>query len=592
MRRADGIRVSERTYLGPAIRRVAFLLFVVLVGAACVSFGQAAGQSLQGDEQSSTIRGTVINAVTGEPIPRALVSSTDNRFAKLTDGEGHFEFTPPKADNPNETRFFTTPPQHQDWLVPGLGTWFTARKPGFLDDPEDSRQAETNPNGEITIPLMPEGLIKGRIITSEADPAVGVTVQLFSRQIDQGMPKWTPAGTARANSDGEFRFAELRPGTYKLGTTELTDNDPVTRVPGGQEYGFPPGYFPGVVDYAAAGTITLAAGQTVEADIPITRQPYYPVRIQIANPSANGGMNVTVSVLGHKGPGYSLGYNAEKQRIEGSLPNGHYVVEATTWGENASNGAVNLAVSGAPAEGPAMTLIPSSAIPVHVTEQFTSSESNNSTIWNVGGRSFQVRGPRTYVNVVAVPIDDSQQRGGTSLRPPTGPDDASLVLENLLPGQYRLQVSTGRGYVAAATMGTVDLLHEPLVISPGSSAPIEVTVRDDYAEIDGTVTGLSTESAGGPLGHAASALRVWIYCVPLPDSPGQFQEFGISSDGAFSSSTMPPGAYRVLAFRKPQPHLPYRDAEAMKAYDSAGPVVHLSAGQKTSVQVPVISDSD
>jgi hypothetical protein len=55
---------------------------------------------------------------------------------------------------------------------------------------------------------------------------------------------------------------------------------------------------------------------------------------------------------------------------------------------------------------------------------------------------------------------------------------------------------------------------------------------------------------------------------------------------------MAPGAYRILAFSSQQRHLPYRDAEAMQAYEARGPVVHLSAGQKVSVQVPLISDSN
>jgi hypothetical protein len=53
-----------------------------------------------------------------------------------------------------------------------------------------------------------------------------------------------------------------------------------------------------------------------------------------------------------------------------------------------------------------------------------------------------------------------------------------------------------------------------------------------------------------------------------------------------------PGAYRILAFARLQPHLPYRDAEAMKAFEARGPVVHLSAGQKLRIEVPLISDSD
>ena len=600
MRRTDRTSAQRDpgwTWSSGAFRHQLFLLvdlfLVVLLAMGSISLGQAYGQGLQPDEQPHAIRGTVVNAVTGAPIARALVFSTDNRFARLTDGEGHFEFTLPKTDSSKEIGYSFSGPQRQMWLVPGSGgTWLMARKPGFLDDPDGRPQTEAAPSGEITIPLMPEGLIKGRIIVSESDPALGLNVQLFSRQVQEGMPRWVRAGTARANSTGEFRIAELLPGTYKLATNEWMDNDPVTTVPGGQLYGFPPVYYPGVSDFAAAGTITLATGQTVQLDLPLTRQPYYPVRIPIANTDLNIGMNVTVSVQGHRGPGYSLGYNAEKQRIEGSLPNGNYLVEATTYGQNSVNGAVNISVAGAAAEGPSMTLVHSSSISVHVNEQFTASGWSGSGTSSSGGRSFQLHGPRIYLNVRAEPVDDLEQRGSGSLRPPKGPDDDSLVLENLSPGRYRLQLSSGRGYVAAATMGAVDLLHEPLLVTPGSSVPIEVTLRDDYAEIEGTVTGLRTESAmtGGPFGPEVSPPAVWVYCVPLPDSPGQFQEFGISPD--FSSATMMPGTYRVLAFKKPQPHLPYRDPEAMKPYETMGPVVHLSAGQKTNVQVPLILSSE
>jgi hypothetical protein len=301
-------------------------------------------------------------------------------------------------------------------------------------------------------------------------------------------------------------------------------------------------------------------------------------------------MNIGVSVQGHRGPGYSLGYNAQKQRIEGSLPNGNYLVEATTFGQNSATGAVNIAVAGSAVDGPSMTLVSSSSISVHVTEEFTAADWNGSSTWNVSGRSFRVYGPRLYLQVRAESEDDFEQRRSAALRPPMGPNDDSLVIENLAPGRYRLRFSSSRGYVAAATMGGVDLLHEALVVAPGSTAPIEVKMRDDTAEIDGTLMGLTAGSAAGaepPLTHA------YVYCVPLPDSPGEFQQLGVSfPEGKFTSQTMVPGIYRVVAFRNPQSNLPYRDAEAMKAYEVMGQVVHLSPGQKTDVQVQMISGSE
>ena len=64
----------------------------------------------------------------------------------------------------------------------------------------------------------------------------------------------------------------------------------------------------------------------------------------------------------------------------------------------------------------------------------------------------------------------------------------------------------------------------------------------------------------------------------------------VAADGKFTAAAMAPGAYRVLAFKNLQVNIPYRDAEAMRTYENKGQVVHLSAGQKTNVQLQVTSD--
>jgi hypothetical protein len=564
----------------------AFLLVVVLA-AACVCLAQTSSPGRQPDAPQSSIKGTVVNAVTGAPIAHALVLTPDNRYAMLTDGEGHFEFALPEDDRNNAQTLIAG---HYTFSPSAL----MARKPGFLDDSNGRSQAETSPEGEITILLLPEALIKGRVISSETDPTTGITVQLFSRQVEEGVLKWVQAGSARANSNGEFRFAELLPGSYKLLTNEWMDNDPATTVPGGQPYGFPPVYYPGVSDFAAAGTIQLAAGQTVQTDIPLSRQPYYPVRIPVANADLNTGINITVSVQGHRGPGYSLSYNAANQRIEGLLPHGNYLVEASTFGQNSASGAVHLSVAGGPAEGPSLNPTPNSSINVHVIEEFSATDAQGSGTWNVGGHSIRVHGPRLYLQISAETADDFGPQGNASLRPPTGANDDSLVLENLAPGRYWLRLRSSRGYVAAATMGGVDVLHEPLIVAPGSSTPIEITMRDDTAELDGTLAGFASRPTmtDSSLSSRFSPPQAWVYCIPLADSPGQFEQLWISPDGKFNSPAMAPGTYRVVAFKSQQPNLPYRDAEAMRAYQSKGQIVHLSAGQKVNVQFQAIPSSE
>jgi hypothetical protein len=550
------------------------MFFVFLLATPNISSAQAY-QQLRPVEQTTSIKGTVVNAITRAPIARALVYSPDNRLAALTDGEGNFSFSLPKPDS-NAGFVINERP-------PGL----MARKPGFLNDPYDRRQGDSSGSElTMTIPLMPEALIKGRVVSSDADPTPGITVQLYSQQVQDGMPRWVQRGGTRANSNGEFRFAELLPGTYKLMTNEWMDNDPATTIPGGQQFGYPPVYYPGVPDFATAGTIQLSAGQTVQVDLPLTRQPYFPVRIPVTNPELNGGMNITVSVQGHRGPGYSLGYNAQNQRIEGLLPNGNYLVEAFTNGQNSLSGSAHLAVAGAPAEGSTLTLVSNSSITVHVTEEFTSAnlEESSATFTRVGGNSFSLRGPRAYLQINVEPADDFERQGAW-LRPPTGPSDEAIVLDNLRPGRYWLRLHSSRGYVASATMGGVDVLHQPLTVSPGSSTPIEITVRDDMAELEGKVAGITPPTVGSSTMFQRQA---WVYCVPLPDSSGQFQQIWVSADGTINTSQMAPSAYHVMAFADQQPNLPFRDPEAMKAYESMGQVVRLSAGQKTSVQLQLI----
>lgn len=464
--------------------------------------------------------------------------------------------------------------------------WLTARKPGFLDRPNEAGQVQAIPGGEVTISLTPEAVIKGRVILSTGDPALGIGVQIFSRQVQQGALRWLLSGQARANSSGEFRFAELSPGFYKIVTREMMDDDPADTAPGGQVYGFAPVYYPGVTDFASAATIQLTAGQTYEADLSVVRQPYYPVRVPLANRGLNGGIKVTVSVQGHRGPEYSLGYNAGKQRIEGLLPNGNYIVEAATFGQNSASGAVNLAVAGGPAESSGLELMRNSSVHLRVTEEFSDTSKSSSGSWSDGSHNFPTHGPRAYLQVRAETADDFAPQAGASLRSPTGPNDDSLVIDDLPPGRYWLRVTSSRGYVATAAMGGIDLLHQPFSVVAGPSTPIEITMRDDDAEIDGNVA----DPSGGPSSSpGASAMRAFIYCVPLPDSTGQFQQLGINGEGTFSSQTMTPGTYRVMAFKIAQPNIPYRDAEAMRAYDSIGQVVRLGAGQKTSVQLQISS---
>jgi hypothetical protein len=76
----------------------------------------------QGSTPSISVRGTVINTVTRQPIGHALVISGDNRYAAFSDDSGGFEFQVPGSQQ----------------------TQFTARKPGLFDAEDRSMFEQQN----------------------------------------------------------------------------------------------------------------------------------------------------------------------------------------------------------------------------------------------------------------------------------------------------------------------------------------------------------------------------------------------------------------------------------------------------------------
>ncbi len=585
----------------PAPRRA--LTFLLLISSTCLP---CVSQDSP-EPAKTTIHGVVLNSVTREPIGHTLVFSPDNRLATFTDDQGRFEFVFSQSEafpgaNAAEQQALST-----GRLSVGLlfSTYLMARKPGFLDPRNRPWTPPPNPaNQELTLTLVPEALIVGRVVLPSSQAASQIRVELYRRRVQDGRPQWSPAGSLTARSNGEFRFAELEPGTYKVFTREQMDRDPLTFDPRGPFYGYPPAYFPNATDFESAATIQLAPGMTFQAELSPARQPYYNVKIPVTNASTETDLMVNVNVHGRKGPGFELAYNHDDQKIEGFLPNGTYVLEATSVGPAFAQGSATLTVKGADAEGSPLTLSPFGTIRIHAQGDFKPDpepDANQEKITQVVTNQQQWR--RSTLNLSLESADEFPQSNNfAQLRPPTGPRDDSLIFDNVAPGRYWIRINPARGFAASVTAGDLDLLRNPLTVAPGANLTVDVTLRDDGAEISGSIEDLRGDSAESDqrepsnltsLGRALNGRPTgYVYFVPLSDSPGQFREAPVSSDGKFTVQQLPPGAYRVLAFDHPQQDLEYRDSEAMRAYDNKGPVVRLAAGQKETLRLPMIASNE
>ena len=581
----------------PHPRSILLLLVLLLPVVVCLSGTLAYAQSTS--DNTDTIHGIVINSVTREPIGRALVFSPDNRFATWTNSEGRFEFALAKAEaTPHDDR------ERLQSVVSNRPSMLMARKPGFITGSNRGENTTNDATRDLTLELIPESLIIGTITLPSGEAPDSIGLQIFRRQVQDGRARWMAAGSTQSNSDGQFRFADLPAGTYKLLSHEMLDRDPLTFDPRQQLFGYPPVYYENASDFRSAGTIQLAAGQTQTVSLSLVKQPYYRVKIPIISSApevTQNGINVEVYSHGRKGPGFSLGYDNQHHAIEGMLPNGTYTVEASTFGNIGLTGFHTIVIKGAPIDGRNLTLVPNGSIAINVKEEFASPV-NSSFSMSMNGRSFAMKGPRRYLNVTLDPADDFGVGRNFSLRNPSGADEG-LAIEGASAGNYWVRVDSSHGYAASIRSGNLDLQHEPLVVGAGGGAsPIEITMRDDTAQISGTVEGVTAGAngasspivgAGGTTFYDQNAGQsvAHIYCVPLPDSPGQFAEIYVSPDGSFVSPELAPGTYRLLAFDHPEQELEYRNPEAMRAYDSKGLVVRVAGGQKAHVQLQLLPTS-
>ena len=555
------------------------------------------------DPPKLTVRGVVINSVTREPLGRALVFSPDNRLAALTDDQGHFEFVFPQT-SPEPAA--TSPDEQTNGVARSSASFalsyvLTARKPGFLDPNGSSAQLPSFIGNELTLTLVPEALIIGRVVLPSSNQANHIQVDLYRRQVTEGRARWVPADSLTTRSNGDFRFANLAPGTYKLFTREQVDRDPLTFDPGGPIFAYPPVYFPNATDFESAASIQLTPAATFQAELSPVRQPYYPVKVPVSNASSEAQLMINVFVHGYRGPGFTLGFNPRSQKIEGSLPNGSYVIEATGVGPTPATGSSTLTVKGAAVEGPALTLSPLSSVRINARLDFKPDTDANAQPENITqNASGQAQWRRSNLNLRLERADEFLQDNDIAqLRPPTGPRDDTLVFENVAPGRYWVRIDSSRGFAASITAGDLDLLRRPLPVSPGANLTVDVTLRDDGAEINGSIEGMGSnaspteESAlASWIANTSAHVPAYVYCIPVADSTGQFREAPVMPDGKFNLQQVPPGAYRVLAFDRPQPELEYRNSEAMRAFDTKGQVIRLAAGQKEDLRLQIISSAE
>jgi hypothetical protein len=582
-----------------SLRLAIFLGFCLVLAPRVMSQGGIAIPSVNGQTSYAlptgpdSVHGTVINGKTHEPVARALVFSPDHRYATMTDDRGHFEFkfppqekaAPPAPASGSDTEGMR---KVQEWYQRNTRpNTFLARRPGFLPNMNGTSVLQDgSERAEIVIPLEPEALIVGHVQLPGVDNTDRIQVQLYRQQFDEGHERWTQAGNFTTWATGEFRFSELAEGTYKLFTLERTERDPAIFNPGDQLYGFPPVFYPNASDFSSATPIRLAPGATFQANLAVARREYYPVKIGVANPPAVGYASVEVFLRGHLGPGYSLGYDPSEQVVRGFLPDGGYSLKVFSDTQEGSGGSLNFAVRGGPVEGPVVTLYPNVSLGVKITREFLSGESRGGGMPHEMADEDEASG--NCATIALSPVEQFGMGRNVMAQRVPGSSEKDLTLSNVGAGTYWLQVSTNNCYVASATWGGGDVLYRPITIgTAGGSTPIEVTLRNDGAEVSGSVQLPEALSSPKSKEGVAPFPLVYLYVVPVGELGRQVRRALVLQNGTFDETQIAPGTYRILAFDHLNTQLGAANSELMRKYETKGVVVELSPKQTLRLPSPL-----
>lgn len=542
--------------------------FVVALGVWTVSVGlHLTAQASTGTD--FVLHGRVVESLTRKSIARALVTSGDRRIATMTDSNGNFtlDVSVPASTDAVPDVLSNTASGPRFAQAPQL--WLTARRPGYLQRGEQTLVTldKTGTQAEVELELTPSADLRGVVMDEENVGAARVRVTLMEYQVQDGTPVWQQRTSSQSDDEGNFQFSSLEPGEYTVMSNEWSGEDPsFTHV----SQQFPPRYLGDVRTLVAATKLNLAAGTKENVALHLRLAKYYPVKIPVQGLPPNTPMQVRVA-NGSTALGYSLGWNARTQAVEGALPGGEYVLTIESVGSDRSSVRMPLVVGVAAVEHVPVALTVNGTIPVRVHVELTGKVDTSPKGFAFSGNAQSMPTETMPVQIFLRSLDMQFGNGG-SFRHGQGTEG---VIENVAPGAYTVEASTIRGYIASMTSGGVDLLRRSLLVGDGgTSDPIDIVVRDDSAVVSGVV-----DLAGHSSSRGLSILMVEI-------DGGQISRGYVQADLKFNIANVAPGTYRMFAvdardfFR-----LPYRDAAAMRRYDSLATTVTVSAGQHIETDV-------
>ncbi len=524
-------------------------------------------------EDKCVLEGTVINAVTGEPVKKAhltllpLGAPNGLPYGTISDEAGHFLI---------------------DDVDPGRYN-FAANRSGFVtqsyspDGRANRSSVLTLGNGqkmkEIVFKLTPQGVIAGRILDEDGEPLADAMVQTMVYAYQRGRRQLVGRGGGMSNDLGEFRLYGLRPGKYIVSATyqarDMLSGFAERTVGASQaqqaaEEGYATTYYPNSTNPENAIAIDIAPGGQVTG-LNITLARIRTVRIKghvSGGPDGDGRRTMVMLTPRETGsiamPRPSVVDPQGNFQLRGVAP-GSYTLRATYRDENkffSASYPVDVATSNI--EGLEMELRPPGDLEGHVVIEGSNSDS-------IGSRMRVLLQPKVMNSMI----------GGSN---GVVQDDRTFKLTNIGASEYDANVvGLPEGYyLKTLRLGQQDVTNTGLDFSQGVPAgQLTVVINPNAGQVEGAVQNSKGDPAVGAtvtlIPDAAHRSLTWLYKNANTDQNGHFTIKGVR-----------PGEYKIYAWEELEPGA-QQDPDFMKPHESAGEAVSVKEGSHETVQLKAIA---
>ena len=501
----------------------------------------AAQQAPADPAKLASVRGTVVNAASGEGLRKAFVRlwSRSNSYPVQTDDQGAFAI---------------------DGIEPGSYSLFAERQ-GFVETSEDESQRITLTPGQALagakVKLIPQASISGRVLDEDGEVWTHAVMGLSRLVWRDGGRQIEPIDGGPVNDLGEFRLAELKPGTYFVDAQPdrnwEIEHIPRTKEPTAMRLDT---WYPSSLDSARATPIVLRPGDQLSGiQIRLRRDSVHRIRGRVigldamTNPSAESPV---------AGPGIDANGVPGDLRPDGSfeissLPPGAYAVHVAQGYPRLTVGTAQVQITDGDVENLSIEVTPAQSVRgmIQISEGTVSISGIRVTLRREGAFAFS-----------AVSKAD-----GTFEFPRLG----------IGPCQMTIQRST-QSYLKQVRLGE-KISKDGTISLTGADGPLVLTLSTKGGQLTGLVT---KQENSAPQ----------IVLAPSDPSLGKIRIAKLDQNAVYSFDEMlPPGAYKLFAFEG-VPDGIWEDPDFMKDVAAKSTEVKLGEADSQRVDIKVIAKSE